>query len=706
MSGGAYIRQFGSTGTGNSQLQEPRGVAFGAGNVALIADAGNRRLARWSGADLDPQSGVVSTEVKVDGTPVEPKYAPGCSTKNCSISREWTLHAKDYGSGQHKVEVTATDGVGLSTTKELTVTTDNTPPQLTATNNFFTAPEGWLEQKNYFYTPSASDTGGYGVTSLVLKIDGNIVNSKTQTCAGGGCSASLGGIINMSAYDGGSHPAELIATDAAGNVSKKTWTINVDPVGYVTTGEAEDTLEALDATSSVNTVGVSKEEEEFEGTAPGLGLEKVDGYIEATGTEVPTTIELDPAGPITLQVLDPELIGFCEVEEEEEEETACVDEAASETDEDAYPGLDPIMLTPVETASSATDNALAESSAAIAANTTQHVDTITRPLYDGGMVFQVIRDSAAPETYSWEVQLEPDQELVQINDQYAVVRYTDGIHVAFSIDARPAHDAIGTAVPAKISVSEGNIITLAVEHRASSPGGGKFVYPVVGGSGWQGGLITHYVAMPPPEIPQGPTEAELTFGGYEIFSAPEPADGEASISSATRSKNFIKVICSHFKAFDGENLSSLWEQDCGNPWRGDPGVSVAYRAAMRGRVFYDGNYVWHRGSATNGIDCAANAAHVDDPGDDGFGKQRRARVDRCVWWGHSPGGNGGQKQSKGHHISAFGQFTGEMRGWCGDDCGGTPNPWESFPIPSEGGLAFYLWPNGNREFHETDCIDC
>ena len=830
--GGEFIRQYGTTGAGTNQLSEPRGIALGADRTIFIADAGNKRIAKWTHASYDPQSGIASTEVKLDGTLVEPKYAPGCATKDCAISKEWVLKADNYSVGQHTLAVTTTDVVGLSTTKSMGVethgdltaptvalsgsmtdqatlgttrpaytlkvnatdgggpeerksgvsstmikvdgaTVDSTSPgcpaggcsitrewtlssnsysvgthsiQVTATdaagrvttksltitinrdtvapeihttgafNTLFNRPEGWVEQKSYVYWPTVKDVNGYGVTSVSFKFDGAVITSKNQSCSQGSCEAYVVGSLNMANYDGGAHTAEVIANDGAGNTRKRTWTINVDPDGQITVGEAEDTLEALDATSAVNTVGASQEEDAFEGTASGLGMEEATGQIKATGSNVPTTIELEPDGDLTLQVVDPEHLGLCEISEEGSE-ASCIETPSSGIDEDAYPGLDPVVISPVTTATSATANKVAQGVSAVAANTTGNVDTITRPLYNGAMIFQAIRDASAPETFSWEVQLAPDQELVSINDQYAVVRYDDGVHIAYGIDARPAHDAIGTTVPTKLSVSEGNIITLTVQHRASSPAGGSFVYPVVGGTGWQGGFATHAITMPPPVTwpDGGPSELELTFSGYEVFSAPEPAEsenGEASISTTEKRKNFIKVICSHGKVFDGQHLSlSDYEYECGNPWRGTEGVSVIYRAALRGRFYFDGSHVWHRGSSTNGLDCRAEAANGPWPPtteEEAIlgGKDRRTWVDRCVWWGSSPGGNGGQKQGKGHHITAFAKLIGESRGGCGDDCGGTPNPWEQFPIPSEGGLAFYLWPSGDREFHATDCIDC
>ena len=521
---GVYLRQFGTTGSADSQLSKPRGLAITSSNFLFIADGWNHRIARWDRADLDPQSGVASTEVKVDNHLVEPKYAPGCATKSCAISREWTLDANGYGSGQHEVSVTATDGVGRTATNELTITTDATAPQLNAPSQFFTAPEGWLEQKSYSYSATATDAGGYGLTSLELKIDGKVVKNTTQGCPSGGCSASISGEIDMAAYKGGAHPAELVARDAAGNIGKKTWTINIDPKGAASLTEVVDTLEAVEATSAMNIVGESQAET-VEGTAPGLGVDEVGGQLAATGTQVPLEVDPNPANGATMEI--PERGSFAvpcsdlpsesmeepsEALEEGEgvelepcltpEELESQESEVEESENWETFGLTPIQVEPISTAPAATEAEVIAGNATVSANTGDHVDTVIRPLSDGGMTFENIRDSSGPEEFSWSVDLEPGQELKAIDDKTVQVYY-DGGHPAFVIKAMAAHDAVGTAVATKISIAGANVVTLTVEHRNQS-----FVYPVIAGTGWQGGYQLHIVEMPPPE-PDPWLEAEF-----------------------------------------------------------------------------------------------------------------------------------------------------------------------------------------------------
>jgi hypothetical protein len=130
------------------------------------------------------------------------------------------------------------------------------------------------------------------------------------------------------------------------------------------------------------------------------------------------------------------------------------------------------------------------------------------PPYEG-MWFPEIHGPSDPEDYSWEVQLEEGQELRQTDERDAVIYYADGEHVAFSIRAADAHDAVGKSVPTTLEVSPPNVVKLTVHHRAGNPaaGGAPFTYPILDGSGWEGGLSTFEVTMPPSEpLPGSVTE--------------------------------------------------------------------------------------------------------------------------------------------------------------------------------------------------------
>jgi len=139
------------------------------------------------------------------------------------------------------------------------------------------------------------------------------------------------------------------------------------------------------------------------------------------------------------------------------------------------------------------------------------------PSYDGGMTFEAIHGPADPEEYSWTVELGEEQVLRLIDDQHAAVYYSDR-QAAFSITAEQAHDANGSSVPTTLAVSDGDVVTLIVHHRAGNPaaGGAPFVYPIVGGPGWEGGFHTYYVPMPPYEPVSGDSSTPAVTPGCVV----------------------------------------------------------------------------------------------------------------------------------------------------------------------------------------------
>lgn len=462
------------------------------------------------GTAEERRSGVASETIKLDGTVVD-SSSPGCATEGCSLTREWTLESSTKAAGPHKVEVTATDADGHTTTKtlEITIERDTTAPRIeTGSEKFFTAPGGWLEQKSYSYVVAASDPGGYGVTSLQLKIDGTVVKSSSGTCPAGGCERFLMSSVNMANYAGGAHKVELVATDGAGNSRTRTWTLNVDPEGHITLGEAKDTLEAVEETSAANLIGPSEEDPELEGTVPGLGFKKSEESYVATGSVAPTSIEAAPGGSLTVEIPMANALYGCGVEGSpppkeseagEPEPTEPEVEAGCSSILPSEQLLLPVTVTPVGTEASAGAGTLVEENAAVSPNSQEGTDSVVRPLNEGGLIFTAIRDNSAPENYSFRVELAEGQELRSVDDQHAEVEYP-GFGPAFTITAVPAHDAIGTTVPTSVTVDGPDIVTLHVHYKQPPPSE-PFVYPIVAGTGWQGGFVTTEATIenPPPE---------------------------------------------------------------------------------------------------------------------------------------------------------------------------------------------------------------
>jgi hypothetical protein len=116
------------------------------------------------------------------------------------------------------------------------------------------------------------------------------------------------------------------------------------------------------------------------------------------------------------------------------------------------------------------------------------------------MDFPTIKGPADPEEFSWKVELWAGQELLPIDEETAAVYYKDGT-VAEEIRAEFAHDATGATVPTSLAVSDGEVVTLSVHHRAGNPAadGAPFDYPISPGLGWEGGFSTVIVTGPKDE---------------------------------------------------------------------------------------------------------------------------------------------------------------------------------------------------------------
>lgn len=469
------------------------------------------------GTEAALQSGVASTEITVDGKKVD-SSAAGCATQNCSVTRSWTLESNAYSVGKHVVVAKATDAVGLTTEKTINIEIqkDTIAPTITSTGGLENAPSGWVEQKSYKLGVSATDAE-YGVTSLEFKMDGKVVKSTTASCPKGACSLGMSEVsVSMAGYAGGAHAAEYVAKDGAGNVTKKVWTVNVDPSGAISAAEAVDTLEAIEETTEASPVAPSEElidaAEVEEGNNP--ALEASEGELTSIGTGATTVMTTDPKEGLTIEGAEGN-----------------------------------IVITPIGGAGTASE--VASDVAAVSGGTS--VDTIVRPIYDGTQTFKAIRDESAPETYSWKILLNEGQTLKAIDSGHVSIFNSDESQ-ALAITAEAAHDATGKAVPTSLSVSEGNVLTLTVKYK-----GQGVVYPVLGGPAFQSSYTLPVIWEPPPE------ESEIDLNGqYPIIgnvSAPQfvgcPGEGEACASSGAPIATYGFTECIHLPLV---GCASAWKQ--------------------------------------------------------------------------------------------------------------------------------------------------
>jgi sugar lactone lactonase YvrE len=616
-SDGDFLSKFGKSGSEEGQLTSPYSVAPDSTGNLWIAETSRNQIQKW----IPPTSraSTITTEISVDGTPVNTKVGR-CGTETCAVAPEWTLEAGAYP-GKHTILVKATDGLGRSTTKTLAVESqkDTVKPTVEASGALASAPEGWVEQKSYTLTANATD-GGYGIKSLSTFIDGAVVTSSGAPCPDGGCPATISKVIDTNAYSGGAHKVEITATDWADNSTTKSWTLNVDPKGTVGTQEATATLEAVEDTSFANPIGPAIGEDEYEGTQPGLGVEQSGNTIAVTGNAAPTSVSTEAKGGFTIEVPSSVEVGCGKVSEQgiEHELSGAEEEAIPAGASDACSGEgasgSTIEVSPVGVSAGAGKAVIApEETATVVPNIQTGVDMITRPLFDGALDFENIRDASGPETYSWQVHLGVGQILVKEDAQHATVEYSG--HAMMGITAVPAHDAVGTSVPTSLNVTQPDIVTLTVAHHSKG-----FVYPIIAGTGWEGGFQTFIVAMPPKEplpgeepeeeeealfedSPDGSTQLSLlTFGPPVLTTGGIP---QAASSTAVQAKhraynfdycNWTSGVGGTYPSDKQRVLRAQASQQCHGQIEGPQGEikeGPAWAMSMSGVFHYKyGHWVW------------------------------------------------------------------------------------------------------------------
>lgn len=111
-----------------------------------------------------------------------------------------------------------------------------------------------------------------------------------------------------------------------------------------------------------------------------------------------------------------------------------------------------------------------------------------RPVSEGGLSFGDIHSPSDPEKYPLQFELGKELIMRQVDEHEVAVEYPEHV-VAFTVTAPLEHDADGANVPTTLELTEKDVVTFFVHHRAGNPlaGGAPFVYPITSGAGWEGG---------------------------------------------------------------------------------------------------------------------------------------------------------------------------------------------------------------------------
>ena len=321
----------------------------------------------------------------------------------------------------------------------------------------------------------------------------------------------------------------------------------------MTTPEATNTLEAVEATSEAAVVASNEEVIPLEEREGGNDPEVVEKGTDLVSVGVPTTVEYtsDPTEGVTINAPEGE-----------------------------------IQVTPTSKMSGESSTSVTEGSASVTPNTGYETDTVIRPIFNGVMNFQAIRGPEAPLVYSWEIELGSGQYLEQINGETVGLYYEDGT-LAMSIHTEEARDAVGTAVPTSLEQTGADEIALTVHHREKA-----YVYPVIAGPAFQTGyaatlITTPTIEPPPPPPPVGPAPGDP---GYEESPEPIPSTGGYTVAPP----QFGGATAS---SVNPEMTAKMW--DCQThvcevgAWR----VNFKEQFHFNGHKGIVGGYSWHNDSS-------------------------------------------------------------------------------------------------------------
>jgi Concanavalin A-like lectin/glucanases superfamily/Putative amidase domain len=229
------------------------------------------------------RSGVKNVKMFEDGIEMESELeqAECAGHEDCEQETEYEFDTLEGSPGLHHLRVTSEDAMGhLSEWNgTFTITRDTTPPNLSV--NGMPAEGAVVGAHPAEYSAKATDAGG-GVTSLVFKVDGEVIEEVTQGCPHGGCPLDGSMAPNLSEVTPGEHVLTVVAIDGAGNQASVSRHVTVEPASpHIHLGGRLAERDGLSLGSEGGKLQIKAQAAEF---AEGTGLVAAYSFDEGEGT--------------------------------------------------------------------------------------------------------------------------------------------------------------------------------------------------------------------------------------------------------------------------------------------------------------------------------------------------------------------------------------------------------------------------------------
>lgn len=354
-----------------------------------------------------PATGATYIEARIDGAALDQPVDEPCPEGGCELGAEFLKNTDGLTEGGHTLEIIARDGAGnVANSPPIPFKLERVAPSAPELlGSLWDARGGELEPGvEYSLTATSSDTAGSELQSqlgaLDFAVDDDAAEVEEQRCGSGeSCSMTRTFTYRPGEDEAGPHSFRVTATDLAGNESSTEFAATNEEAPATTcqttgaTPTAVSTLLPLNSTLAL---------EAFRLQLPG-----------AFEPWTPKTFESRVISPI-LNPSDPDAFTAEGTIAEMSVDKNELDGATTEVWTDAVP----ICTTPTSVSPGASDPEEVrvgdETLSALYANSAPGTDTLVRPTPVGSSSLLQLRDPESPGEFSWQVDLQPDQELKEL----------------------------------------------------------------------------------------------------------------------------------------------------------------------------------------------------------------------------------------------------------------------------------------------------
>lgn len=362
-----------------------------------------------------PATGATYIEAKIDGNPIEPPADQPCAAGACALAADFLTTTDGLADGPHTLTIVVRDGAGnTADSPPIGFKLERDAPSLTLGGTLKAAEGQTLNQDStYILSAAATDTAGptaqSGMGRIDVAVDGDAPDEVVQPCPLGGCSMTRTYTFTPADYEPGPHTFQVTAADIAGNTRTEQFTVNSPepaplqcPTGPAPT--VQNTPVGLDPMLAL---------ELFRNRLP-------EAFEPHDGLTLDDDLLLKPALDATDSAAFKGTGSFNEIAVDRQ----AADGATLETHTDFLP----VCFAPAQVgdkASSPTSPIAGTTS--LYANASPGIDLAIRPALVGAESFMQVREPTASQEFSWNVGLQPGQQLQQLSDgSVAIVMPIEG----------------------------------------------------------------------------------------------------------------------------------------------------------------------------------------------------------------------------------------------------------------------------------------